>query len=498
MKKIALCLMIACGPSFLMAQSVKVDSTYGLNGLVETGLHDRNLNPYGINIVVFPDGEVVTLGEAMWDSLVVKKFKHDGTIDAGFTTSLEDFFPYRFGTSSQQDGKVIVSAPKIKDQYQTAVVRLNVDGGFDNSFGNGGVASVYLEHAYESNLLELGNGKIIVFGSENVNNSNIPTVVTSLNANGTIDSTFGLNGTFRRDILNGAEFIPSGVVQADGKLLFAGMVNYRLLLLRLNPEGTIDSTFSEDGIFVNSMPFTSEAYCINLQADGKIIVGGYSDPAYKAITARFNPNGMPDSTFGNAGVHYFSDLAGSTEGVGIEVLPNGKSIMLIADLADDVVRLAQLLPNGQRDLSFGTNGIYQYPEPNLRPRSMKLSGNKILISGRNEDSDNVFLLRVLLDLSVGTLNPNIAASPALWAYPNPIAEQFTLQFGLVEPALVSVHLFDMQGKLVQYLVQNQSFEQGEHTLSLSCPGHLPAGNYVLTMEVAGKTMTSIQVMKDVN
>ncbi len=495
MKGIRLGLMLACNSCLLMAQSIQSDATFGINGRVETDLIDQNLNPYGYNLALLPDEEVIIVGDPYGDSLCVKKYRNDGTLDVGFTTPLAGFTPYIFGASIQQDGKAIVSGPISQASYHTAVARLNIQGGLDTTFGNNGISSVFIEHAYESQVLELSNGKIIVFGSENNNTSNIPTVVTRLNSNGIVDSTFGINGTSSNDINVGAEFIPSGVEQADGKLLFAGMASYRLLLFRLNPDGSIDSTFSEDGIVIDPMPNGGEAYCMDLQSDGKIVVGGYSTAPYKPIIARYNPNGTRDSTFGNAGVHYFTDLAEFQEGVGIEVLPNGEIIMLIADLGGDLVRLAQLLPDGQRDPSFGNNGIYQYPGPGLRPRSLRLSGNKITISGRKDVSDQIFLLRFLLDLSIGTLNPGTPADPSLWIYPNPISEQFTLQFGLVEPAPVSVQLFDMQGKLVQNLVQNQSFERGEHALSLSCPAHLPAGNYVMTLEVAGKKMTSVQIMK---
>jgi len=495
MKNITLCLALTCYSCLLIAQTVKPDSTFGGTGQIETNLADKNLNPYGYNLALLPNGEVVIVGAPYEDSLGAKKYRNDGTLDAGFTTILGGFAQNHFGASLQKDGKAIVSGYLSKAPFYSAVARLNLNGGMDASFGNNGIASVFLRHAYETNLLELANEKIIIFGSEDINNSNIPTVVTRLNANGTIDSSFGINGTFRRDILNGPEFIPAGVEQADGKLLFAGMVNYRLLLLRLNPDGTLDSTFSEDGILINPMPLVSEAYCIHLQTDEKIIVGGYSDPSYKPIIARFNPNGTPDSTFGDAGIHNFADLSEGQEGVGIVVLPNGKIIMLLADLAEDVVRLAQLLPNGQRDLSFGINGIYQHTGANLRSRSLRLNGNKLTISGRNEDTDQIFLLRLLLELNVGTLNPNTPAEPSLWVYPNPITNQFTLKFGLSQKEPVNIHLFDMNGKQVQSFVQNQSFEPGEHDLNFTCVNFLPAGNYVLTFEVAGKKRTSIQILK---
>jgi len=292
--------------------------------------------------------------------------------------------------------------------------------------------------------------------------------------------------------------ITDGVEQPDGKLVFAGMADWNLFMIRIHPEGTIDHSFGTDGYVIDPMPTGGEAYSLALQPDGKIVACGYAIPSNSPVVARYHPNGSRDTTYGDQGVVYFTDIAGLTEGIGIEVLPNGKTLVGISNFSGKNFYFAQLLPNGARDSTFGVNGFYEYVNNDFRARTMSLMGNMIAVSGRKESfpsNNRILLLRFLLDLSVGTFNPKIAADPSLWIYPNPISEQFTLQFGLVEPAPVSVQLLDMQGKLMQYLVQNQSFEQGEHTLDLSCPSTLPAGNYVLTLEVAGKKMTSVQIMK---
>ncbi|MDO8368340.1 MAG: T9SS type A sorting domain-containing protein, partial [Saprospiraceae bacterium] len=209
-------------------------------------------------------------------------------------------------------------------------------------------------------------------------------------------------------------------------------------------------------------------------------------------------NGTRDTTFGDQGVVYFTEIEDPTEGIGIKVLPNGKTLVGISSFYGKNFYIAQLLPGGVRDSTFGVNGVYKHLNKDFRARTMTLTANMLTVSGREESNSSynkILLLRFLLDLSVGTFNPENAADPTLWIYPNPISEQFTLEFGLTQQAQVSVQLFDLQGKLVQSLVQNQSFEQGEHALGLHCPGHLPAGNYILTLEVASKKMTSVQVVK---
>ena len=110
-------------------------------------------------------------------------------------------------------------------------------------------------------------------------------------------------------------------------------------------------------------------------------------------------------------------------------------------------------------------------------------------------NEGVHLLRFLLDLNVGILDPASEANSNLWIYPNPISGQFNLQFTLTQKKPVRIQMFDMQGQLVQSLQENELFDSGAHNLSLNCPEQLPSGNYVLTLEVAGEKRSSVQVFK---
>ena len=59
-----------------------------------------------------------------------------------------------------------------------------------------------------------------------------------------------------------------------------------------------------------------------------------------------------------------------------------------------------------------------------------------------------------------------SAAPSLYIYPNPIAEPFTLQFGLSQKEKVSVSLFDMQGKLVEKLLDNHAHRLAPKNITL--------------------------------
>lgn len=136
------------------------------------------------------------------------------------------------------------------------------------------------------------DGKAIVGGDFSRLND-IPCVrLGRLNANGTTDTTFNLGLGFNN-------IVSSVQVQADGKILvggdftsFNGLARNRIL--RLNADGTIDPTFNI-GTGANN-----NIYSITAQPDGKIIVTGtfssFNGNA-KSRICRLNADGSIDATF---------------------------------------------------------------------------------------------------------------------------------------------------------------------------------------------------------
>ena len=111
------------------------------------------------------------------------------------------------------------------------------------------------------------DGRVLVAGNFTAINGISRSYIARLNADGTIDDAF-IPGTGA----NGSIF--SVVVQADGKVLVGG--NFTLInetsrnsIARLNADGSLDRTFdpgSQSADYVQ---------CIVVQADGKILVGGF-------------------------------------------------------------------------------------------------------------------------------------------------------------------------------------------------------------------------------
>jgi len=129
-------------------------------------------------------------------------------------------------------------------------------------------------------------------------------------AAGTIDSTFtSSNGILISPNSTNTREVFTSKLQSDGKLLVGGLFDsYAGVtasnIVRVNLDGTIDSTFNTGAGFDNSV------YTIEYQQDGKILVGGRFT-SYKGVTAsriiRLNSDGSIDNNF-NIGTGFDSEV----------------------------------------------------------------------------------------------------------------------------------------------------------------------------------------------
>ena len=94
--------------------------------------------------------------------------------------------------------------------------------------------------------------------------------------NAVLDTTFGINGKVTTSLTLAATYIgiKSTEIQSDGKILACGNINnlLRYVLTRYNHDGTLDTTFGNQGMVINNDFFQIRYSKMKLQSDGKIIV----------------------------------------------------------------------------------------------------------------------------------------------------------------------------------------------------------------------------------
>lgn len=98
------------------------------------------------------------------------------------------------------------------------------------------------------------------------------------------DNDFGNNGYIITDVLqpveNGYDIVNDVVVQNDGKYIQVGYTenqdyNWILFVVRYNLDGTIDTSFANNGKFLFYTEYYSEfAETVLVLEDGRILVGG--------------------------------------------------------------------------------------------------------------------------------------------------------------------------------------------------------------------------------
>jgi uncharacterized delta-60 repeat protein len=140
----------------------------------------------------------------------------------------------------------------------------------------------------------------------------------------TPDRTFGENGQTRIDIDNLMEAPTDAVILPDGKILIGGWADLRdgsdqrAMLIRLNADGTRDTTFGRNGVLLP--PGLLEISDLAVLADGSFVAAVDAERKFPeghltsldVGVARFRPDGTFDESFGNRGIATvdYSDLEG--------------------------------------------------------------------------------------------------------------------------------------------------------------------------------------------
>ncbi|HTP08608.1 MAG TPA: hypothetical protein VMP08_10180 [Anaerolineae bacterium] len=180
------------------------------------------------------------------------------------------------------------------------------------------------------------------------------------NTPGDLDLSFGGFGAGGEVIspINGSA--SDVILQSDGKIVVIGNSGASWFIMRYLPNGTLDSTFSGDGIaiFSNAL-YGLRANAVALQSDGKIVVAGqiFTSPS-DFMLARVTPSGVLDTSFGNGGYVTTDFDSDGDEANAILIQPDGKIVAAGAALVgnDDDFAAARYTANGALDDTFSGDG----------------------------------------------------------------------------------------------------------------------------------------------
>ncbi|MEW5799898.1 MAG: T9SS type A sorting domain-containing protein [Bacteroidota bacterium] len=185
---------------------------------------------------------------------------------------------------------------------------------------------------------------------------------------GSLDATFDSDGRTQSPVDNTNTTGYGIAVQSDGKIIIVGHVgaigSYDLALARFNTDGTLDDTFSDDGLVRKSLCGDSDAlFGVALQTDGRIVVVGYtendSDSFRNMAIVRFTSSGDPDSTFSDDGVLTLSQGNQNDELYEVVIQSDGKIVAVGYSRTDFSADFCVIRVNtdGTLDTSFDSDGI---------------------------------------------------------------------------------------------------------------------------------------------
>ncbi|MEM7316435.1 MAG: delta-60 repeat domain-containing protein, partial [Planctomycetota bacterium] len=323
------------GQNFALARyniDGSLDSSFGGEGVVADGMTVTDFDNNGDtrpSVLVLDDGSIMVAGTSNTDpdgTIILAKYTPGGVLDEGFG---DDGRVAVAGWSEVNDvNEMLVAEDKILLVANKALIRLNLDGSSDTSFGGDGTIhrdDLSIDGSFITGHYHAGR---YVFGI-----SSTQPRILMLNSDGTTDASFGTNGlathsftgwvhsrvssvkleddgaviglvtrgstkfgsdpiVFKLDA-DGQElassfhvdgkFELSGlldradnlVVQPQGSIVISGMLGDQMGVVRLTPDGDLDTNFAEDGVRTTYGGGGELSATVNY-ADGKIVVGGTS------------------------------------------------------------------------------------------------------------------------------------------------------------------------------------------------------------------------------
>jgi len=196
----------------------------------------------------------------------------------------------------QADGKISIggSFTTVGGQPRRKLARLNGDGTLDGSFPDLQVTYIDPTNASVAAIIQDAAGSMWVGGTFTGIGGVARTYIALIDPDGSVHSGYA-------PAVDGP--ISAMAMQPDGKMIIAGFFSTvgglpRHLLARLNPDGTADASFQDPQLtYSGSGAFLQT---IALQADGKLLIGGYFDKVAGqpyAWLARLKSDGSLDTTF---------------------------------------------------------------------------------------------------------------------------------------------------------------------------------------------------------
>lgn len=354
------------------------DVGFGINGQAVISFNTRTLCE---KVALQPDGKIIGVGTDAPDNSgsqhipLIFRLKADGAPDSSFGVNGKNalrFDNVSSGSFTQvivlSDGKILAAGDSRANANGgvagPGIMKFNADGTPDDSFGNisgfPGKSRIALSYTGSINMLIQTDGKIILAYSRDVtgNGSPVNLELVRFLANGTIDNSFGTNGTLIAPGIN-MQSILTSAIQPDGKFLFSYTTNNafspatptKIGVVKYLADFTEDISFGNGGKVelanLNGSGISFYSTGIGLQPDGKILLSGGTTSGYpnnSPMVIRLQSDGQLDAGFNNTG-YYFTPAHNDGIPTLIDIVAVDNNTFIINSTS--VFRLTSLTTNPQ-------------------------------------------------------------------------------------------------------------------------------------------------------
>ncbi|MGE8528144.1 T9SS type A sorting domain-containing protein [Chryseobacterium rhizosphaerae] len=287
----------------------------------------------------------------------------------------------------------------ILNSPECVVSKLHPNGTLDSTFGNNGetVISNYFTAA-DSQLTQQTDGKLLIYGF-NTDGS----AITRLLPNGQIDTTFGVNGVAKiTNVFTDFNGYGYGLYVQNNKIIIYGLStdgpsNFYKTIYRLNNNGSIDNTFGNNG----SIKTTGNFVFLDSQSNIISLISDHSHTNANTLypnggLEKYTPDGQPLTSFGNNGTLAFNTYPGM---VGNALIDSNNNIICY-NMNNEIFRISA---NGAYDTSFAFDSANTYPFTIISLSSVMEKNNSYYIAGQTGAMGETFFISKLTPS--GTVDP---------------------------------------------------------------------------------------------
>lgn len=424
------------------------DLTFGSNGVTHTNIAVYD-DVYDLKLQA--DGKILLAGSTYTGSdtgpggspiihAFVIRYLPNGIIDSSFATNgiykVTDYNQSEFSAVIVQNDQSL-RLVSFSDGI-TYITKLTSAGTLDTSFGTNGsqaISNLNTFFFFSRGAISLTDGSILIYGLDDTGFLNPKVACVKTDVSGNLITSFGQNGvaSFDLDINpNIMETLTKAQEQTNGKMVLTGESTSKLII-RIEADGTLDSTFALNGVLFHTFPSNDMV----IQPDGKILIGGNQPLTFQdgsLLVTRFHADGTIDNSFNGTGNFEF-DFSN-----GLETL-----------------RCMVLTP----------------------PDRLLIGGSTNFVSGF------MHFLLAEIDMS-NTLNLPGNSVGNVSIYPNPTSDILTIS--TVDESITTIQLTDAAGRLI-------STHPAQKMTNLSL-ANLPAGMYQVIFTTNSKERISKKLIKN--